>query len=66
MQRRVVHGGGRSALATNRPTAAVGNPCSAAEVVGGGCVDIAALGRAFDGLTRDTPQSWRYNPTMPK
>ena len=24
---RVVHGGGRSALATNRPTAAVGNPC---------------------------------------
>jgi hypothetical protein len=26
-QRRVVHGGGRSALATNRPTAAVGNPC---------------------------------------
>jgi hypothetical protein len=27
-QRRVVHGGGRSALATNRPTAAVGNPCS--------------------------------------
>ena len=27
-QSRVVHGGGRSALATNRPTAAVGNPCS--------------------------------------
>ena len=26
---RVVHGGGRSALATNRPTAAVGNPCLA-------------------------------------
>jgi hypothetical protein len=25
---RVVHGGGRSALATNRPTGAVGNPCS--------------------------------------
>jgi hypothetical protein len=25
---RVVHGGGRSALATNRPNAAVGNPCS--------------------------------------
>ena len=25
---RVVHGGGRSALATNRPTAAVGNPCA--------------------------------------
>jgi hypothetical protein len=27
-RRRVVHGGGRSALATNRPAAAVGNPCS--------------------------------------
>ena len=27
-QGRVVHGGGRSALATNRPTAAVGNSCS--------------------------------------
>jgi hypothetical protein len=27
-QRRVVHGGGRSAFATNRPGAAVGNPCS--------------------------------------
>jgi len=26
--RRLVHGGGRSALATNRPTAAVGKPCS--------------------------------------
>jgi hypothetical protein len=27
-RRRVVHGGGRSAPATNRPAAAVGNPCS--------------------------------------
>jgi hypothetical protein len=27
--RRVVHGGARSALATNRASAAVGNPCSA-------------------------------------
>ena len=28
VSRRLVHGGGRSALATNRPTAAVGKPCS--------------------------------------
>ena len=27
-RRRLVHGGGRAALATNRPTAAVGKPCS--------------------------------------
>ena len=44
-QRRVVHGGGRSALATNRPTAAVGNPCTnnRADLTSGICTPMLQM-----------------------
>ena len=49
-RRRVVHGGGRSALATNRPSAAVGNPCSTR---GASCAALLTpRGVAADGVHR--------------
>ena len=47
---RVVHGGGRSALATNRPTAAVGNPCSTRR--GSHSADLTCVRRTTEGIDR--------------
>jgi transposase len=45
VRRRVVHGGGRSALATNRPNAAVGNPCSRVGLSSRASIDGEEAGR---------------------